>query len=914
MRSKTITVIASTFILFSLFLIAQRSMGQSSGDRLITQPVDESKLMTLKGNTYPLARAEFDRGAVPASLPMDRMLLVMKRSPAQESALETFLAQQVDESSPNYHKWLTPDQFGERFGASEDDIAQVTSWLQSHGFQLGTASHGRGVVEFSGNAGQVQAAFHTAIHYYNVNGQQHWANQSDPQIPAAFASAVAGFASLHNFPRHSASHSLGVVRRNMATAKSETIQPSFTFAGGCTQQNGPQNNDCFTLGPQDFATIYNVTPLYTAGIDGTGEVIAIVADSNINPTDVTQFRSIFGLPAKAPNIIVNGTDPGIQPCPDGSECEAILDVEWSGAVAKNATIDLVVSRDGATAGTDLSAQFIVDNNLAPIMSESFGECELFLGSGGNSFENSLFTQGAAEGITIAISTGDNGSVGCLLNSPNSDSPNTFGLGVNGIASTPFNVAVGGTDFNQINNTAAFWNSSNTSGTQGSAKGHIPETTWNDSCTNANLGSVFGFSSSAETNCNNPAIATVVPFEQLNGGSGGFSNCTTPANGAQETSQCAGGYAKPSWQVGPGVPADGKRDIPDVSLFASTGDMTGSFYIVCEADSQGGLPCSLTPDANGDFDFEGVGGTSVSVQVFAGLMALADQNAKGPLGNVNPKFYSLAASQAGQCATASPAASCAFYDISLGTIAQPCVTATNAVPSPNCTTTNNADAIGVLTGYNAGTGYDLATGLGSINATNMVQSFAGATGVSGFSVGPASGTASVAAGATATYPITVTGAFGFAGTVNFTCTGLPAGVTCSGTPAIVSAATPTASSTLTFTATSSANLIPRGPGANGISNHGAPFLTGLSQRVLASAFVITLILWGGVFLFASKNRMWKSTGVFAMVIFGALFVASCGGGGSGGGVTPPPASNTTTVVVTGTSGSATASTVVTLTVN
>jgi hypothetical protein len=907
MRSKTFAVITSTLVLVGLFLVAQRSMGQSGADRMITQAVDESKLMTLKGNTYPLARAEFDRGAVPASLPMDRMLLVMRRSPAQESSLETFLAQQVDESSPNYHKWLTPDQFGEQFGASDDDIAQVTSWLQSHGFQLATPSHGRGVVEFSGTAGQVQEAFHTAIHYYNVNGQQHWANQSDPQIPAAFASAVAGFVSLHNFPRHSTMRSLGTVRRNRATAKSAAIQPSFTFAGGCALQN-----DCFTLGPQDFSTIYNVTPLYTSGIDGTGEVIAIVADSNINPTDVTQFRSIFGLPAKAPNIIVNGTDPGIRPCPNGNECEAILDVEWSGAVAKNATIDLVVSADGASAGTDLSAQFIVDNNLAPIMSESFGECELFLGSGGNTFENSLFMQGAAQGITIAISTGDEGSVGCLPDS--SGDPNTFGLGVSGLASTPFNVAVGGTDFNQINNTAAFWNSSNTSGTQGSAKGHIPETTWNDSCTNANLGSAFGFSSSAEANCNNPAIATVVSFGQLNGGSGGVSNCTTPTGSAQTTSQCAGGYAKPSWQVGPGVPADGKRDIPDVSLFASTGDMTGSFYIVCEADSQGGLPCSLTPDGNGDFDFGGVGGTSVSVQVFAGLMALADQEAKGPLGNVNPKFYSLAASQAGHCATASPASTCAFYDISLGTIAQPCATSTAAAPSSNCTTTNNADAFGVLTGYNAGTGYDLATGLGSINATNMVQSFAGAKGVSGFSVGPASGTASVAAGGTTTYPVTVTGAFGFAGTVAFSCSGLPAGVTCSGTPATVSAATPTASSTITFTATSGANLVPQGPGANGISNHNTPLLAGISQRVLASLFALTLVLWGGIFLFASKNRMWKSTGVFAAVIFGALFVASCGGGGgSNPPPPPPPVNNTTTVLITGTSGAATASTVVTLTV-
>jgi subtilase family serine protease len=910
MRSKTIAVVTSTVVLFSLFLVAQRSMGQSSAERLITQAADESKVMTLKGNTYPLARAEFDGGTVPASLAMDRMLLVLKRSPAQESALEAFLAEQVDESSPNYHKWLTADQFGERFGASKDDISQVTSWLQSHGFQVAPASHGRGVIEFSGNAGQVQETFHTAIHYYNVNGKQHWANQSDPQIPQAFAPAVAGFVSLHNFPKHPTSRSLGVVRRNMATAKAEPLRPEFTFSGGCM---GNTANDCFALGPQDFSTIYNVTPLYTAGIDGTGQVVAIVADSNINTADVTQFRSVFGLSAKAPNVIVNGVDPGILPCPNGTECEAILDVEWSGAVARNATIDLVVSEDGATFGTDLSAEFIVDNNLAPIMSESFGECELFLGSAGNTFQNSLFMQGAAEGITIAISTGDNGSVGCLLNPPDSDNPNTFGLGVSGIASTPFDVAVGGTDFDQINNTSAFWNTTNTSGTQGSAKGHIPETTWNDSCTNENLGSVFGFSSSQETNCNNPAISSVLPFGTLNGGSGGVSNCTTPTGSAQMTSQCAGGYAKPSWQVGPGVPADGKRDIPDVSLFASTGFMTGSFYIVCETDAQGGLPCSLTPDSKGNFDFNAVGGTSVSVQVFAGLMALADQKAKGPLGNVNPKFYSLAASQAGQCPSANPGASCVFYDISLGTIAQPCVTATAAVPSPNCTTTNSTDPFGVLTGFNAGAGYDLATGLGSINASNLVQSFTGAAGTAGFSVGPPSGTVSISAGGTTTYPLTVTGAFGFAGTVNFTCSGLPAGVTCSAAAATVSAASPTASSTLTFTATSSANLMPQGLGVDGISNHDAPLLSRTSQRVLAPLFALVIGLWGGLLLFAPPNRLRQSTAVFALMIFGALFVVSCGGGSATPPPTPPPAVTSSTVLVTGTSGTMTASTVVALTI-
>lgn len=907
MRSKPIAIVLSALVLFSLFLIAQRSMGQSSQARLITQAVNESKMITLQGNTHPYARAEFDRGAAPASLAMDRMMLVLKRSPLQESTLATFLAAQVDPTSPSYHKWLTPDQFGARFGAADEDIAQIISWLGSQGFQVTGASHGRGIIEFSGNAGQVQSAFRTAIHSYNVNGRQYWANSSDPQIPQALAPAVTGFVSLHNFPKHMATHSLGPVRRNMANAKATGLSPSFTFNGGCDQHN------CFALGPQDFATIYNLTPLYNAGIDGTGEVIAVVADSNINPTDVAQFRSVFGLPAKAPNIIVNGVDPG----QNTDEVEAVLDTEWSGAVAKNATIDLVVSETtNASFGGDLSAELIIDNNLAPVMSESFGECELFLGTANNAFYNSLYQQANAEGITVSISTGDSGSVACLPDINNPFVPNSLGLGVSGVASTPFDTAVGGTDFDQVNNAQAFWNTTNTSGTQGSAKGYIPETSWNDSCTNTDLGlAVFGFSTDAESNCNNAALDTqTLNLVQLSGGSGGPSNCTTPSappNGTNPvTSQCAGGYLKPSWQVGVGVPPDGHRDIPDLSLFAATGTFSGSFYVICQMDDpmfQDGAACNLSANSQGNFvDFSGVGGTSVSTQVFAGILALVNQKTKGPLGNINPKLYALSASQSGQCPTANPAPTCVFHDVSKGTNAQPCVTG-----SINCVTNLNTDTIGILSGFNAGTGFDLTTGLGSVNATNLVNAFAGVNGVSGFSVGPGSGTATVVAGSTAMYPVTVTSNFGFAGTVNFACSGMPTGVTCSA-PAATVAANGTATSMITFTASSSANVAPFVPGADGISNHGAPSLTGFSRHMLPALFAVTIIFWGGLFVLGPRKRAQLGTAAFALVIFGAIFVASCGGGG-GNTPPPPPPTKTANVLVTGTSGNATASTIVTLTV-
>jgi subtilase family serine protease len=302
-----------------------------------------------------------------------------------------------------------------------------------------------------------------------------------------------------------------------------------------------------------------VLPLWNAGIDGTGQTIAIVGETNIHITDIENFRSLFGLPAKDPTIILNGPDPGV----DGDETEALLDVSWSGAVAKNATIDLVVSASTETSlGVDLSALYIVDNNVAPVMSESYGECEATLGNAGNAFYNALWQQAAAQGITVVIAAGDGGSAGC--DDFDTESVAVDGLAVSGFASTPYNVALGGTDFNQTPATAPnYWNATNDPTTGASAKSYIPETTWNDSCAG------FGIGQCAD-NSN---------FLNIISGSGGPSSCSTTDN---NTGACSG-YSKPSWQTGAGVPSDGVRDLPDVSLFASNG-FNGSFYIICEADA------------------------------------------------------------------------------------------------------------------------------------------------------------------------------------------------------------------------------------------------------------------------------------------------------------------------------------------
>jgi subtilase family serine protease len=673
------------------------SLAQQASPRpLITQPINESQVVTLRGNTHPLAQPRFDIGIAPPNLPMQRMLLVLKRDPQQQFALHKLFDDQQDKGSPNYHRWLTPDEFGVQFGPSDQDLQLVTGWLQSHGFQVNRISHGRTVIEFTGMESQVEQAFHTQIHQYLVNGQLHWANASDPQIPAALAPAVAGVLSLNNFPRRSMTHRLGTY--SSATRQLTPINPQFTLGYGCYP-----NGTCYAVGPADFGAVYNVQTLWNSGIDGTGQTIAIVGESDINIQDTRDFRTAFGLPAKDPNIIYDGPNPGLMP----DEGEANIDVQWSGAIAPKATIDFVVAESTeTTAGVDLSALYIIDHNLAPVMSESYGLCELGVGTAGNQFYNSLWAQAAAQGITAILASGDSGSPLCDFQG----GPAQFGLAVSGLASTPFNVAIGGTDFNDFLHETQYWNSTNTSPTQQSAKGYIPETTWDLSCTNNLFLAAFGFGSNAENNCNDPQIINA-GLLILVGGSGGVSTCTV--NNGSTPSSCSGGYAKPSWQVAPGVPPDGKRDLPDVSLFASNG-VLNSFYVFCQADSSAN--CSFG-------QYAAAGGTSFGAPAFAGIMALVNQQMHAPQGNANYVLYKLASQQnAASCnSSTGPGSTCVFNDITNGTIAMPCVAG-----SPNCVVKTAGHRYGVLSGYSTGTGYDLATGLGSINVGNLVNKWSSVT--------------------------------------------------------------------------------------------------------------------------------------------------------------------------------------------
>jgi hypothetical protein len=683
----------------------------------IVSPIDESQLVTLKGTVHPLANARNDRGVLSDSTPLDRIHLVLKRSAGQESALEQLIGQLHTPGNSNFHKWLTPDQFGKQFGPSDQDIATVETWLTGHGFSVKGVNPGKQTLEFSGNAGQFRSAFHAQIHKYEVNGQVHTANASDPQIPAALAPVVAGFVSLNNFRFKSNNEYLGKASYN---PKLDRATPLWTIGpGGSPYADSLQ----FVLAPQDFYVQYDLNPLYSAStpINGAGQNIAIVNDTNINIGLVNQFRTLFGLPANPPQVIVDGNDPGVDGInnPDGpnfDSSEAYIDVEWSGAVAPQATVNLVIAADTQMeSGLTLAMEHAVYGNIAPVMSLSFGECESAIGIS-NVFFNELWQQAAAQGITVMVSAGDSGSAVC-------DRGTEYAVGgqaVSGFASTPYNVAVGGTDFYYsdwaaaVNNPSAvdsqlgsYWNVTPSNSTPSlSIKGVIPEQPWNDSQYGDNIISYYNQSGGA-TN--------------IVGGSGGASNAAICSGNDYGTnglcSSVSSGYPKPSWQTGNGVPSDGVRDLPDISLFAANGQ-NDSYYPVCAVDGD----CQAA--SGGYIQISGYGGTSVSSPAFAGMMALVNQK-YGPQGQADYVLYPLAKQF--------PAA---FHDVVNGSNAVPC---SYSPITPDCIAApsglnydvddpNYGEAVegeigsGSTPEYNAGVGYDLATGLGTIDANQMVTNW------------------------------------------------------------------------------------------------------------------------------------------------------------------------------------------------
>ncbi len=823
-------------VLSSLCSLGAHSQVVPAAVRIVDR-VDESQLVTLKGNTHPAANAQNDVGRVSARTRMSDLILLLSRSPERQASFDAFVASQYDSTSPNFHQWLEPAEVGVQFGPSLGDITTVSNWLSTHGFSVDEVSKDRMTIRFSGSAAQVESAFHVEMHNLSVNGEKHISNMMDPQIPMALEPAVAGVKALHNFfprPQHRLG---GKVKLNRATGQWERVAAAPTGisasgapASGVTPRPDfgvgvpvSTTNTAYVvedLGPYDFATIYNILPLWNAAtpIDGSGQTIAIAGTSNINLADVTSFRALFGLPVgTAPKIIVaNGVDPGLCSstsvgCTIDDQIENALDVEWSGAVAKGASIVLVVS-GATTPSTDTvysSANYVIENNTAKILNVSYGECELGLGITGNATYNNLWQTAATQGIAVFAASGDQGSAACDGgSSPLTILPSKFGLQVSGLASPQYVTAVGGTDFNWCNPTVTtncssgspFWGSSNdVHGT--SALGYVPEVPWNDSCatpqSTAYLKTVgtkvnfTGVMSTAEDACNFVATnfiqinaqfgVDLSSFNDVVGGGGGVSACTLTDAGT--AASCVGGYPKPSWQTGvTGIPADGKRDIPDVSFFASNGIWDSSYLICVAADGACVTSTSITAEPTA----QEIGGTSAASPAMAGVMALINQNAGAPQGNPNPQLYALAGKQTySGCKSETGATTngCYFNDIDSSTIAVPC-----GANSPNCTVNKAGDLLGITSGYAAGAGFDLATGLGSLNVANVVTGWTSLTGTARATVTVTPAVSTFLASVPLTVTGTVTGSpVAATGTVTLTGGGYisaPTAVSASGTYSFV----------------------------------------------------------------------------------------------------------------------------------
>jgi subtilase family serine protease len=788
----------------ALIVVLFSSLSYAATADRISGTLSAGQTVALQGNVHRQARPEFDRGPADPALRFGSIMLLTVPTASQQKDLNRLLAEQQDRKSPNYHKWLTPEQWADRFGLSRNDVNKLTAWLRGQGFSGIHVARGRNWIRFSGTASQVQSAFGTEIHRFNVNGEMHVSNATSPKIPRALAGVVTGVRGLNDFSLKPMSH--------------PRARPYYDGSGAGYAE---------LIAPGDIATMYDINALFTAGIDGTGQTLAVIGQTDIFLSDLLDFRTGFGLsPITSTNCtttndlitacsdpffqyVLVGTDPGV-PTGNFDLAEADLDVEWAGATARNAQIiyvnaPLINSGSTSSGGVDVALMDAIDNNRAAVISLSYGNCELFWPSTGTvigSMDETELQKANTLGITVVSSSGDSGAAECDNQFP----PVAGNLAQHGIAvtypaSSPEVTAVGGTsiDFANLPNPAAapYWgtfpNPPPPDG--GSMLTPIPEIAWND---DAELGA-FCAANPTTNFCVNNHITDAQSAQAsgligLEAGGGGVSNCAT----FDVNNVCQSGFPQPTWQSTLSIGQAAARYVPDVSLLASP-NFPG--YIYCTQQTALGLTGTGSACAPGTAtgitnalalsNSPIIGGTSVGTPVFAGMVALLNQFLAGPatpgLGNINPMLYSLAAAPANNY----------FRHVNTGTNNLFCTagTPTTQPAAYQC------PAGGILgfdsANFDATTGYNLVTGLGSVDLNNLASAWGSTGAATTLALTASAPTANV--GDSVTFTATLSPTTG-TGEVVFLNNGssIGAGLLTSGVATLATTALPTGSNSVTAT--------------------------------------------------------------------------------------------------------------------
>ena len=772
--------------------------GASQAPKRLSSSINDTETFVLKGNTRPVVTSGLaqDQGPVPGSQTMPRMSLHFTLTAAQQADLTQLLAAQQNRRSPQFHKFLTPEQYADRFGLNGADIEKVTAWLENKGFSSVQVARSRSWVSFSGTAAQAQNAFHTSIRNYSVNGEAHFANATDPQLPKALEGTAEGVRGLHNF----------LPKPHIRSSK-----PHFTSS---------ISGDTY-LTPADWTKIYDVNALYNAGVDGTGVTIAIVGQSDVNASDLANFRAAAGLSAKTITTIIppNDKDPGLQ-FTSGDEGESDLDLEWSNAIAKNADILFITADSNPDNGVEDSIVYAIDNNVAPILSTSYGLCEPEMATADFNAEQTLFAQANSQGMTIMAAAGDDGAADC--DSGTNETVAALGLAVDFPASSQYVTGIGGTTL-QAEGAGKYFSSTNgaPNGTE-SALSYIPEAVWNDGPLGTGLAPNF-------QNATGGGVSILVP--------------------------------EATWQSGLSTAIATGRNVPDIALAASP-NTDGLLY--CTPSGTAVTTCVSDTFRNSDSTLNVTGGTSTGPPTFSGVLALLLQN-NGPgsrVGNINPNLYQLAAMFPPATTTNNP-----FHDVTSGNNDVPCTGGT-----PNCSS-STAATNGTL-GYSAGVGYDQTTGLGSIDANNLVQDW-----TFDFKLSSNPSTLTIQSGSSSSTTVNVSPQSNFNEMVTFAANGcsvsstLP-NVTCAVTAATVS---PSGNTTVTITVPSSAAAVPLLP----LIRKWSPLHPGW---LFLALLLLTLPALRKQRFASVRSRLAPSIYAYSAVALLAVTISavSCGGGSSGGG--------------------------------